>query len=270
MRATILADNIGMENLAGEWGLSIWIEAHGKKLLLDAGASGLFAENAEKLGISLKDEDCAVLSHAHYDHSYGMKTFFEQNNIAPFCFRETTAENCYAKFSIFKKYIGIPKGIIKEYADRIVTVTGDYRIAEGIWLIPHKTTGLEKVGIREHMYRRSGMRFLPDDFSHEQSLVIETEKGLVIFNSCSHGGADNIIEEVAATFPDKHVEAIIGGFHLFNKSEAEVNVFAERVKNTGINRVCTGHCTGKRAYKLLKEALGERVEQLSVGKVIVL
>lgn len=52
-----------------------------------------------------------------------------------------------------------------------------------------------------------------DDFSHEQSLVLDTKEGLVIFNSCSHGGADVIIREAEAAFPGKQIYGLIGGFH---------------------------------------------------------
>ena len=88
---------------------------------------------------------------------------------------------------------------------------------------------------------------------------------MVIFNSCSHGGADNIINEVTATFPDKKVLAFIGGFHLYNKSEEVVRDFAKRLKETGVKHVYTGHCTGKTSYKILKEELGDVVNQLRVG-----
>ena len=50
MKATVLSDNIPAENLGCEWGLSIFIEYHGKHILLDAGASGLFLTNADVLG----------------------------------------------------------------------------------------------------------------------------------------------------------------------------------------------------------------------------
>ncbi|MFQ9410234.1 MAG: hypothetical protein ACLR1T_03180 [Evtepia gabavorous] len=60
------------------------------------------------------------------------------------------------------------------------------------------------------MYRKVGDQWLPDDFSHEQSLVFSTPKGLVIFNSCCHGGADNIVREVADTFPGQPISAIVG------------------------------------------------------------
>lgn len=110
-----------------------------------------------------------------------------------------------------------------------------------------------------------GHHYVPDDFSHEQSLVVDTPDGLVILNSCSHGGADTIITEVSDTFPGKKILALIGGFHLFNKSEEEVRELAERIKRTGISRVYTGHCTGKRAYAILKETLGDQLWQLSVG-----
>ena len=95
--------------------------------------------------------------------------------------------------------------------------------------------------------------------------VLDTDKGLVIMNCCSHGGAVNIIQEVMATFPDKKVYGLIGGFHLFNKREAEIREVARRIKSTGISYVCTGHCTKERAYNIMKEELTDMLEQLHVG-----
>ena len=115
------------------------------------------------------------------------------------------------------------------------------------------------------MLRRTQNGWRADDFSHEQSLVLDTEKGLVIINSCSHGGAANIINEVKNTFPEKKVYGLIGGFHLFNKSKSEIHNLAERIRETGIEYVCTGHCTKNRAYKILKDELGDMVELMKVG-----
>ena len=95
--------------------------------------------------------------------------------------------------------------------------------------------------------------------------MFDTEKGLVIFNSCSHGGADNIIKEVAATWPDKHICAYIGGLHLFRSPDEEVYEFARRVRETGIKKIYTGHCTGERAMEILKEELGNVIEELYTG-----
>lgn len=268
MKATVLIDNISDSKLTKEWGLSIYIEYHGKKILLDTGASGRFIENAEELGIDISAVDFAVLSHAHYDHSDGMAAFFEHNDKADFLIRRGSQENCYGKKFIFSRYIGVKKGMLNEYKDRIVYVDGDYEAAPGVTLVPHKTEGLEQIGKKNSMYIKKDGCWYPDDFSHEQSLVIDTEKGLVIFNSCSHGGADNIIQEVASTYPDKKIYAIAGGFHLYKASEAEVCALAERIKATGIEKVYTGHCTGEKAYKLLKERLGEKAGQLKTGLVI--
>ncbi len=271
MKATVIVDNKKSENLNGEWGLSVYIEYRDQKILLDVGASNLFAENAEKLGLSIADIDAAVLSHAHFDHANGMEKFFEMNEKAKFFVQKDCCENCYSKYWIFSKYIGIPKGISEKYSDRFVYAEDDYKVSDGVWLIPHRTEGLEKIGKREHMYQRRNNTWYPDDFSHEQSLVFETEKGLVIFNSCSHGGAANIIREVseaAGHLNNLPVYAIIGGFHLYNKSEAEVREFAKRVKDTGIKYVCTGHCTGEKSYAVLAEELGDMLHQLECGLVM--
>lgn len=68
MKATILIDNLTKGALVPEWGLSIYIEYNGHKILLDTGASGCFARNAENLGIDLASVELGVLSHAGADH----------------------------------------------------------------------------------------------------------------------------------------------------------------------------------------------------------
>lgn len=265
MKAKIIVDNISDGKVSGEWGLCVYIEYNGKKILLDAGASALFVHNAEIYGINLDDIDIAVLSHAHSDHANGMQYFFEKNSRAKFYLQKDAGENCYVRKFIFHKYIGIPKGTIKKYGDRIVFVNGEHTLCDGVYLIPHKTQGLDSIGIRENMYIKKNGKWLPDDFSHEQSLVFDTEKGLVIFNSCSHGGADAIINEVGSAFPDKRVYALIGGFHLFNKSEKEIMEFADKIRKTNIAHLYTGHCTGQRAYDILQNELGDIIHSLHVG-----
>ena len=233
MLAIVLSDNIADGDFQGEWGLSIYIEYNGKNFLLDTGASNLFVQNANKLGKSIKAVDY-----------------------------------CYSKKRIFHKYIGLPKHILTDFHDRITYVEEDYEIIPGVYLIPHKTPNLKLIGKRERMYRREHHQWIYDNFSHEQSLVFRTEKGLVIFNSCCHGGIGNIIHEVAKTFPAERVYGIIGGFHLFNKSDEEIDAVIRQIKDAGIKYVCTGHCTGGHAYKILKSNLGDMIHQLKVGMQI--
>lgn len=264
MKCTILVDN-SPGNYAGEWGLAVYMECGGKKLLLDTGASGLFAENAEKMGIALSQVDYGILSHAHFDHSDGMDAFFERNSKASFYLRACCRENCYSQKEALPEYIGIRPGLLAQYAGRLTYVTGDYSLLPGVWLIPHKTPGLSEIGKRIRMFTLVNGEFVPEDFSHEQSLVVETKKGLVIFSSCSHGGADNIITEVAETFPGKRIYALIGGFHLFRSTPEEVHALAERMEKTGIERIVTGHCTGDDAMEILRSHFGVRVQQMYSG-----
>ena len=115
---------------------------------------------------------------------------------------------------------------------------------------------------------RHGNVWREDDFSHEQSLVMETERGLVVFNSCSHAGADVILSEVAEAFPTQRLYAVIGGFHLFEASEEAVRQFAGRLKKTGVEKIITGHCTGEQSFAILKEELGDAIMQLYTGMTL--
>ena len=54
MKLTILSDNNTLidKYLLGEPGFSCLVEAEGKRFLLDTGYFGVFAKNAEALGVS--------------------------------------------------------------------------------------------------------------------------------------------------------------------------------------------------------------------------
>jgi len=269
MKATVIIDNIASEGLTGEWGLSIYIEHMGRKILLDSGSGPNFGDNAKSLGIDLKQIDIAVLSHAHYDHGDGFDRFFEENRKAKLYLQKCSCENCYRHDPSATRYIGLRKGMLADYGTRLVPVDGDMELFPGAYLLAHHTEGLGAIGEKAFMFVEGSEGVLvPDDFSHEQSLVLDTEKGLVIFNSCSHGGADNIIKEVAAAFPGKHIYALVGGFHLFESSDDDVNALADRIKVTGIDLIATGHCTGEHAYELLKARLGDAATQIFCGYTI--
>lgn len=268
MKITSVIDNKAPGGLSCEWGLCVHIEFEGKKYLLDTGSSDKYLKNLEPLGIRLEDVDMAVLSHAHFDHSGGYTSFFEKNSKAKLYVRSSCAENCYSKHGWLKVYIGLPKGMLHTYRERIVPVEGDYQLAENVWLIPHKMENPEELGRQVHMYVKVNHRFKPDGFRHEQSLVFRTSQGLVVFNSCSHGGADNIVKEVLDTFPGENIYAIIGGFHLKGRSQADVRAFAERLKECRVEHIYTGHCTGDKAFAILKEMLGDKVHDFATGTVL--
>lgn len=270
MKATILVDNNTRNQWKAEWGLSILIEQNGRKILLDAGTTNVFADNADEMGIDLGDVDFGVLSHAHFDHSDGLEGLFARNRDAKVYLRKSCRENCYStKDGTGMHYIGIKEGYLERFSDRFQFVDGDLEVVPGVWLIPHKTENLGKIGEHAGMYVKIRGRFQPDSFDHEQSLVLDTPDGLAVFNSCSHSGADNIIREVRETWPEKEICAYIGGLHLFRSTDQEVLEFARRVQETGIRMIYTGHCTGDRAMELLKQELGGVIHEIYTGQEIV-
>lgn len=268
MKIRILTDNKAAEGLKGEWGLSVYIEHKNRQLLLDTGASPLFAKNAERCNVDLSLIDIAFLSHAHYDHSNGFGKFFGINKKAPLYLNSCCKENCYGKRWIFSKYIGIKKGYCSTYAERLVYTNGLTEVEDGIYLLPHSSGDYSEYGRKNGLFQKKGRKWSYDCFDHEQSLIIRAERGLVIFNSCCHTGADNIIKEVSETFSGEKILALIGGFHLYKSSDSDVISLAEEIEKTGIEKIYTGHCTGDRAFSILKDRLGDKATELYAGMKI--
>lgn len=276
MKIIALIENKGDYPFNIEHGLCVYIEYQDRKYLLDAGGSDLFIENAKHLGIDLKQIDVGILSHAHYDHSGGYAGFFKLNLKARVYVRDKGCEPCYVKVGFFNKYIGIPKKILDDYKERFQYISGKYEIEPGVWLIPHTAVGLEKRGKRAHLARKMDGKIKWDDFAHEQSLVFVCKEGVVILNSCSHAGVDQIIREVQEAFPGQKVLAMIGGFHLMGaggvktmgQKPNEIRELAHRIKDLGVGDLYTGHCTGDPAFAILKEELGEQLHYFSTGTTL--
>ena len=278
MIVKVLVENTSMNGFTGEHGLSFYVEHASKKFLIDTGASGLYSENAKKLNVNLADVDVAFLSHAHYDHSGGYDEFFLQNNSAKVYLQSAAKIKQYFKVAgPIKKYIGIPKGILEKYADRFEYVDGYKDLGDGVYILPHTTKDLYKRGEHAKMYGLVDGQLVVDDFSHEQTVVFKEENKLFCFNSCSHGGVENIIEEIKSVFPNDKIEAFFGGFHMMGTlgvetcsfKEEEVKEVGRIIKESSDAVFYSGHCSGKPASIWLKEVLGDRFVAMHSGMEMV-
>lgn len=99
---------------------------------------------------------------------------------------------------------------------------------------------------------------------------------MIVFNSCSHGGIVNIVDEVHHAFPNEQVYAVVGGFHLkgihgvdsLSVTEEEVIDIGASLFQRGVSYIYTGHCTGRPAFDILKREFGEKVQYLCTGTTI--
>lgn len=277
-RAVVLVDN-GRSSVPGlqtEWGLSVFVEVGGVRVLLDFGQSDACVCNAERLGIDLGSVDAAVLSHAHYDHADGMEAFFEANERAPLYLSSACAENCWSTKggTAERHYIGVRPGSLERFASRIVRVDTNVarELVPRVWVVPHASSGLVERGRREGMYVRTRAGFLPDCFDHELTVVCEAgvrpNDALVVLSSCSHAGLAAILSEVQVAFPHRPIASFVGGLHLLRASDQAILGAARALRAAGVAHVWAGHCTGEHALDLLGRELPGRVHELFPGATI--
>jgi 7,8-dihydropterin-6-yl-methyl-4-(beta-D-ribofuranosyl)aminobenzene 5'-phosphate synthase len=100
---------------------------------------------------------------------------------------------------------------------------------------------------------------------HEIVVVIKNNNKLIIFSGCSHGEILNIIGTVTRRFPNIHVSAGIGGFHLTGAPKSFVEQIGKEMLKYPIMKTYTCHCTGKENYRILKTILGTKIQYISTG-----
>ena len=286
MRVVSLLENTtDDDSMEIEHGLSLYIEAEVKKILFDMGQSDLFAKNAAKLGVDLTKVDFAVLSHGHYDHGGGMETFFKINHQANVYISKYAFE---PHFNGKNRYIGLDLGILNNYKDRLIFTEDENRIDDKISIFNCNNNtfvyklnpyglqrGIPKIEVLPDFKHgdvvepyNAGLQLVPEDFHHEQYLMIEGEKN-VLFSGCSHKGILNIMSWCS---PD----ILIGGFHFKSLSlegdelseSQKVLDYAAEVLNRYNCKYYTCHCTGVPQYEYLKTLMGNKLDYLSTGKIL--
>jgi 7,8-dihydropterin-6-yl-methyl-4-(beta-D-ribofuranosyl)aminobenzene 5'-phosphate synthase len=73
LKITAIVENTaGTMDVAGEWGLALWIEAGNHRILYDTGQGHSLVQNAQLLGTDLATAEALVISHGHSDHTGGI------------------------------------------------------------------------------------------------------------------------------------------------------------------------------------------------------
>ena len=243
MKITCLVENTLYTEAGGcgcEHGLSLHIETGGTTILFDMGQTELFAENAERLGIDLAKVDIAVL---------------EINDHAPVYLSRYAFE---AHYNGSGKYIGLDPAL--EGNPRLIPVDEQGIVGEGMALFsandrprPHSpgTFGLTMLEDGVHV---------PDDFRHEQYLLIEENGRKILFSGCSHKG---ILDIVRWFTPD----ILIGGFHFSKITDSERLTDYARDLNAFDTVYYTCHCTGEEVFRQMKPHM-PRLFYLAAGRQI--
>ena len=272
VKATVICDNCVFNHpgTIAEFGLSILLETDAGNYLLDTGQGKGVVNNSLVLGLDLKKIKGIIMSHHHYDHTGGLGPVLDLKG----------AVDIYAHTDLFKesfsvrekkmRYIGVPypRPLLETKGATFKFSNGFRQIEPGLWLtgeVPRRTD--YELG-EENLVVKSGEGFVKDDIPDDQSVVIETEKGLFIILGCCHSGIINTLNYILEKTGQHHIHAVIGGTHLGPVSDVQREKSIAALKSFDIERLGVCHCTGlKTAFRLASE-FGDRFFFCNVGTVV--
>jgi len=260
MKIIILAENYSPFALGikAEHGFSVFIEKDGRLFLYDTGQFGLCVDNARNLQCDLTKIETIILSHGHIDHTGGLATVLQAigrkvtvtGHELIFEKKYVVRDNNTEIFGRRDVYIGIPfqREYLEKYLRARFNLRNDFTdIAPGIWLtgeVPF-SNNFEKIP-EAFCVERNGL-FVKDDFADDNSLVIDTESGLVVILGCAHRGMVNILT-YAKKILKKRIRAVIGGTHLHDADIGQINAVTDFLrdffKDEQTELFAPAHCTG--------------------------
>ena len=257
----------------GEWGFSALIEADGHRVLLDTGAHpDTVLENARDLKVDLSNVKEVILTHNHWDHVGGLVTL-----------RKAMMKSDPAALSV----VHVARGIFysrpgaqgeenemirlkKEYeatGGKFVEHDEGTEVFPGAWLtgpVPRKYPERNWSAVGKV---QTPVGLVEDTIPEDQSLVLNTQQGLVVVTGCGHAGIVNILTFAGQEFPGQPVQAIVGGLHLFPAKDEQLNWTADKMKEFKVANLMGAHCTGIEAVYRIRERLGLPRGAAVVGSV---
>jgi 7,8-dihydropterin-6-yl-methyl-4-(beta-D-ribofuranosyl)aminobenzene 5'-phosphate synthase len=247
MRLTVLVENQASFYLRGEWGLSIFIEAEGQRILFDFGVSDLFLINAARLKIDLLKLGYLILSHGHHDHSWGLEWLLRSYLSQKISLekRPTLIANPLAlapKFPSDNIEYGnlLHESVVKRNLKTNLT-------KEPVWLSEHLVYlgEIERKIEKEQSFGETVISdaLTADYLLDDTALAYKLPQGLVIITGCSHSGICNIIRQAQTICNEERIVDIIGGYHLLNPTPdrlQEVIAFFKKINPVQLHPC---HCT---------------------------
>lgn len=230
IRLSIIFDNDSCCNsaLTSLWGFSALIETPNGNILFDTGSNGrVLLKNLKKRDIDISSIDNIFISHTHWDHIGGLDSILELNS------RVKIFTTSYISKNFIRDLNSLSKGVV--------------------------TIGDTPTKILEDIYSTGA---IGDE--REQSLILETTKGLVIVSGCAHGGIENIAKRAKEYF-NRDILLLVGGFHLHNRSDREVLEIIDTLKKLNTIFISPSHCTGKRAKELFKSRFKDNYIEGGLG-----
>ncbi len=236
MKLKLIANGSSIwERLMRRWGLAFLID---DDILFDAfGDARVFLENLRRFKTDISKINHAVISHEHWDHLEGLRPILGQR----------PGLNIYLPNRAEAKV----RNKIQSWGGNVCNVSDVLKIKDGIYL-----SG-EIIG-----------KYSNKNIS-EQSLVLETAKGLIVIAGCAHPGIVTIVDRVKQDFK-KSVYGVIGGFHLKKSSSEDINNVAKRLKDAGVKMVVPLHCTGAKAQEIFQQLFGESCLVLREGQELII
>jgi len=258
---TVVYDNNPCkQGLETDWGFSATITGTAETILFDTGGGQLLLDNMEKSAIEPDSVDVVVLSHIHGDHTGGLSSFLEKNPDV----------TIYLPVSFPKKF----KDNAQDQGAKIIEVKPVRSQSGHKWPawsnspegMPFGHNGVnESEQICENVYSTGQL----GKMIKEQSLIIRTDKGLVVITGCAHPGIVNIINTVKNLMEDD-IFLVMGGFHLEWATKGRIEKIISAFKQLGIRYVGPCHCSGHKARSLFEKHFGSNYINIGAGKVITL
>jgi len=263
--STMLADDDGI----GEWGFSALVVVDGHRILFDTGAREDTVQiNTHDLKIDLTNVPDVILSHNHIDHTGGLMTLR----------RGVMAKNpdalvhAHAGEGIFanrgSKRMETVRHDYEATGAKITIHDAPFELYPGVWL-----TGPVPRVYPERNYNTSATITNPDGSKREDnipedtSLVIDTDRGLVVVTGCGHAGVANILDYARKKVRNAPVHAVIGGLHLYQADDERLKWTSGKLREFGVQNILGAHCTGIEATYRLRELVGLSRQTAAVAAV---